>query len=107
MLVGATRLNHQDFPHKLTGSDSEAALAQLDRASVYGTEGCRFESCKVRFPFQSVSPVAVLRLRALLVNEVVIPPHPVGQEEVPAVVLGAAAVAAVGLVGVAVPLRHR
>src|SRR5687768_3488638 len=30
-----------------------AALAQLDRASVYGTEGCRFESCKLRFP---VSP---------------------------------------------------
>ena len=27
-----------------------APLAQLDRASVYGTEGCRFESCKVRFP---------------------------------------------------------
>src|SRR5688572_3954555 len=26
-----------------------AALAQLDRASVYGTEGCRFESCKLRF----------------------------------------------------------
>ena len=25
-----------------------APLAQLDRASVYGTEGCRFESCKVR-----------------------------------------------------------
>ena len=26
-----------------------AALAQLDRASVYGTEGCRFESCELRF----------------------------------------------------------
>jgi hypothetical protein len=25
----------------------EAALAQLDRASVYGTEGCRFDSCKL------------------------------------------------------------
>src|SRR4051812_18403676 len=24
-----------------------AALAQLDRASVYGTEGCRFDSCKL------------------------------------------------------------
>ena len=26
-----------------------APLAQLDRASVYGTEGCRFESCEARF----------------------------------------------------------
>jgi hypothetical protein len=26
-----------------------ALVAQLDRASVYGTEGHRFESCRVRF----------------------------------------------------------
>ena len=25
---------------------TEAPVAQLDRASVYGTEGCRFESCQ-------------------------------------------------------------
>src|SRR5690606_32736433 len=26
-----------------------ALVAQLDRASVFGTEGCRFESCRVRY----------------------------------------------------------
>src|SRR5215831_8993760 len=26
----------------------KAPVAQLDRASVFGTEGCRFESCRVR-----------------------------------------------------------
>ena len=29
-------------------SASHALVAQLDRASVYGTEGRRFESCRVR-----------------------------------------------------------
>jgi hypothetical protein len=28
---------------------NQAPLAQLDRASVYGTEGCRFEPCGVYF----------------------------------------------------------
>ena len=35
------------FPPRHRG---DAPLAQLDRASVYGTEGCRFEPCKVQFP---------------------------------------------------------
>src|SRR3954467_10942265 len=35
-----------------------AALAQLDRASVYGTEGCRFDSCKLHYaPFHSTEIV--------------------------------------------------
>ena len=29
----------------------DAPVAQLDRASVFGTEGCRFESYRVRFPY--------------------------------------------------------
>src|SRR4051812_27629280 len=29
--------------------DAPAPVAQLDRASVYGTEGHRFESCRARF----------------------------------------------------------
>ena len=28
------------------GQNREAPVAQLDRASVFGTEGCRFESCR-------------------------------------------------------------
>ena len=36
-------------PHDRPTGGACAPLAQLDRASVYGTEGCRFESCKVRF----------------------------------------------------------
>jgi hypothetical protein len=27
----------------------DASVAQLDRASVFGTEGCRFESCRAYF----------------------------------------------------------
>ena len=27
---------------------SEAPVAQLDRASDYGSEGCKFESCRAR-----------------------------------------------------------
>ena len=27
---------------------SDAPVAQLDRASDYGSEGCKFESCRVR-----------------------------------------------------------
>ena len=41
---------------RLTGraihlSASNAPVAQLDRASVFGTEGCRFESCRVYLVF--------------------------------------------------------
>jgi hypothetical protein len=35
------------LPGPFSGEDS-APLAQLDRASVYGTEGCRFDSCTVQ-----------------------------------------------------------
>ena len=35
------------LPGPSNGEDS-APLAQLDRASVYGTEGCRFDSCTVQ-----------------------------------------------------------
>ena len=34
-----------------TVAASIASVAQLDRASVYGTGGCRFESCQARFVF--------------------------------------------------------
>jgi hypothetical protein len=49
----------------ITRPTDEAALAQLDRASVYGTEGCRFESCELRFftPYISTSSASGL-LRA-------------------------------------------
>jgi hypothetical protein len=33
----------------ITRLKSQAPVAQLDRASVFGTEGCRFESYRVRY----------------------------------------------------------
>ena len=44
-----------------------APVAQLDRASAYGAEGYRFDSCRVRFHSESIEPHApsgLLRLRA-------------------------------------------
>src|SRR5687768_5059224 len=43
----------------------------------------------------------------LLRNQLVVAPHPVRQQEVAPVILAASAVAAVEVVGIAVPLRHR
>ena len=34
--------------NSVKGMSSEAPVAQLDRASDYGSEGCKFESCRVR-----------------------------------------------------------
>ena len=44
--VGTPRKSRGDFLDFFF--DFTAPLAQLDRASVYGAEGCRFESCGVR-----------------------------------------------------------
>ena len=37
----------------------DASVAQLDRASDFGSEGCRFKSCRMRQPF---TPVRAIRI---------------------------------------------
>ena len=45
---GHSLAGYNDFAE--TGQEPTIApVAQLDRASVYGTEGCRFEPCQVYF----------------------------------------------------------
>lgn len=44
--------------------DSHAPVAQLDSASVFGTEGCRFESCRAYF---IAGPNFVIALRSVAV----------------------------------------
>ena len=44
---------------------NDAPVAQLDRASVYGTGGCRSESCQARFFInRQERPLRFCRLRA-------------------------------------------
>ncbi len=42
-----------------------ASVAQLDRASVFGTEGLRFESSRVHFFFRGHSPKTEFQSRGL------------------------------------------
>ncbi|SVB64231.1 uncharacterized protein METZ01_LOCUS217085, partial [marine metagenome] len=39
-----------------------APVAQLDRASVCGTEGRRFDSCRVRQPFQPITQYSYFQI---------------------------------------------
>src|SRR2546423_144812 len=52
-----------NLPRHLRKCFVAALVAQLDRASVFGTEGCRFESCRVRFDFAPTENNGATQLR--------------------------------------------
>ncbi len=64
---------------------NHAPLAQLDRASVYGTEGCRFESCGVYSTYDKwpsrMYPGTTARAFSLACPEVMFPHSPADCEE--------------------------
>ena len=56
LIYKATALTSGLFSPIFIALENNAPVAQLDRASVYETEGYRFDSRQVHFPFPPVKP---------------------------------------------------